>query len=105
MNLIFFQTFFSSVCIFLLKQSDYGANEEFIERVREKFVSVQVANKLANDSGSSGADNTQLFTVKNSIVDPTGVNAVVLEGLRKDELENFKYFRICPYLSLHILGA
>ena len=91
-----------------MKQSDYGANEEFIERVREKFVSVQVANKLANDSGSSGADNTQLFTVKNSIVDPTGVNAVVLEGLRKDELENFNevikvffgFARICHCIFL-----
>ena len=29
----------------------------------------------------------QSFVVKSSFVDPTGVNAVVLEGLRKDELE------------------
>ena len=86
-----------------MKQSDYGANEEFIERVREKFVSVQVANKLANDSGSSGADNTQLFTVKNSIVDPTGVNAVVLEGLRKDELENFnEVIKVFPDLPVSV---
>lgn len=31
----------------------------------------------------------QSFAVKNSFVDPTGVNAVVLEGLTKDEIENF----------------
>ena len=31
----------------------------------------------------------QSFAVTNSFVDPTGVNAVVLEGLTKDEIENF----------------
>ena len=34
-------------------------------------------------------DHDQAFIVKNSIEDPTGVNIVVLEGLRKDELELF----------------
>lgn len=44
----------------------------------------------------------QAFAVKNSFVDPTGLNAVVLEGLRKDELENFaEVVNIYPDLPVY----
>jgi subtilisin family serine protease len=44
---------------------------------------------MNNAKRLSSEDTVQSFVVKNSFIDPSGVNAVVLEGLRKDELETF----------------
>eukprot|EP01036_Dinobryon_divergens_P034208 gene34208-44193_t len=64
---------------------DYGTNEKFIESAMKIYLSIQKNNaKIV-----SGKDSTQSFVVKGSFIDPTGMNAVVLEGLRKDELEKF----------------
>lgn len=43
------------------------------------------------------------FVVKNSFVDVTGMNAVVLEGLRKDELESFsEVVNVYPDLPVYL---
>jgi len=42
-----------------------------------------------NNANIASGEEQHLFDVKNSFVDPSGINAVVLEGLRKDELEKF----------------
>jgi subtilisin family serine protease len=65
--------------------ADYGTNEKFIESAREKYLSIQ-KNSAKRVSGDHP---TQSFVVKSSFIDPTGMNVVVVEGLRKHELENF----------------
>jgi len=45
---------------------------------------------LSLQKTESVENKNQDFVVKNSFIDPTGVNAVVLEGLSKKELENLE---------------
>ena len=53
---------------------------------------------------NNSEDKSHVFAVKNSFVDPTGVNAVVLEGLRKDELETLSEV-VNIYLDLPVYPA
>ena len=60
------------------KIADYGTNEEFIERAREKYLTIQTNNA----SKVSSEDTVQSFVVKSSFVDPTGVNAVWRDSVK-----------------------
>ena len=83
--------------------ADYGTNKEFIERARKKYLSAQ-RKKSTNEA--SGEDNAREFVVRNSFVDFTGMNAVVMEGLRKDELETLsEVVNVYPDLPVYLTAA
>eukprot|EP01036_Dinobryon_divergens_P022715 gene22715-30998_t len=62
---------------------EYGVNERFIEKAKSKHLTIQREAKKRNEELSGHS-----FAVKNSLVDLTGVNAVVLEGLSKNDLKS-----------------
>ena len=69
-----------------------------MENARKKYLSMR-KTYLKKESGE---DKTHVFVVKNSFVDPTGVNAVVLEGLRKDEIETIsEVINVYPDLPVY----
>ena len=63
--------------------TDYGVNERFIESAKSKHLILQREAKKRNEE-----ESVHSFAVKNSFSDVTGVNAVVLEGLSKKDLES-----------------
>ena len=63
--------------------SEYGANERFIEKAKTKHLTLQREVKKRNE-----VENVHSFVVKNSFSDLTGLNAVVLEGLSKNDLKS-----------------
>ena len=63
--------------------TEYGVNERFIEKAKSKHLTIQREAKKRNAELSGHS-----FAVKNSFVDLTGVNAVVLEGLSKNDLKS-----------------
>ena len=63
--------------------TEYGVNERFIENAKTKHLTLQREAKKRNEE-----ESVHSFVVKNSFSDLTGVNAVVLEGLSKNELKS-----------------
>ena len=66
--------------------TDYGVNELFIEKAKTKHLTLQREGKKLDSEGEESVVHS--FAVKNSLSDLTGVNAVVLEGLSKEDLES-----------------
>eukprot|EP01035_Chromulina_nebulosa_P026076 gene26076-34093_t len=62
---------------------EYGANELFIEKAQTKHLTLQREAKIRNEE-----EIVHSFAVKKSFSDLTGVNAVVLEGLSKNDLKS-----------------
>ena len=75
----------------------YGTNELFIEKARTIHLILQrEANKKSEE------ENVHSFAVKKSFSDLTGVNAVVLEGLSKNDLESISdVFSVYPDLPVY----
>ena len=63
--------------------TEYGVNELFIEKAKTKHL------KLQRDAQKRKKEEfVHSFAVKNSFSDLTGLNAVVLEGLSKNDLKS-----------------
>eukprot|EP01036_Dinobryon_divergens_P027191 gene27191-35921_t len=62
---------------------EYGTNELFIEKAKTKHITIQREAKIQNEE-----ESVHTFKVKNSFSDLTGINAVVLEGLSKNDLKS-----------------
>ena len=65
--------------------TDYGVNELFIEKAKTKHLTLQREGKKLDTEEESVVHS---FAVKSSLSDLTGINAVVLEGLSKEDLES-----------------
>ena len=63
--------------------TEYGVNELFIEKAKTKHLKLQRDAKKRNKE-----EIVHSFAVKNSFSDLTGLNAVVLEGLSKNDLKS-----------------
>lgn len=63
--------------------TEYGANELFIEKAKSKHLTIQREAKKLREEKS-----VHSLTVKNSFTDRTGLNAVVIEGLSKNDLKS-----------------
>ena len=63
--------------------TEYGVNERFIENAKTKHLTLQREAKKRNEE-----ESLHSFVVKNSFSDLAGLNAVVLEGLSKNELKS-----------------
>ena len=69
--------------IVLVLYTEYGANELFIEKAKTRHLALQREAKIRNEE-----EIVHSFAVKKSFSDLTGVNAVVLEGLSKNDLKS-----------------
>ena len=69
--------------ITLVLYTEYGANELFIEKAKTRHLALQREAKIRNEE-----EIVHSFAVKKSFSDLTGVNAVVLEGLSKNDLKS-----------------
>ena len=75
----------------------YGTNELFIEKAKTVHLTLQREAKKLNEE-----ESVHSFAVKKSFSDLTGVNAVVLEGLSKKDLESISEVRsVYPDLPVH----
>lgn len=61
---------------------EYGVNELLIEKAKAAHFTIHRDSKKTNEEFTAHS-----FAVKNSFSDPTGLNAVVLEGLSKSVLQ------------------
>ena len=79
--------------------TDYGVNELFIEKAKTKHLTLQREGKKLDTEEERVVHS---FAVKSSLSDLTGVNAVVLEGLSKEDLESMsEVLAVYPDLPLY----